>query len=83
MKDRERERSDNEKPVPYKAVRVWLSNGTRALGMWTGSRWWSTKGAIDPVKWELEVRKKKKTQKILKKLPKSERPDKQALKEES
>jgi hypothetical protein len=74
MKDRESEQSVDEKPAPYKAVRVWLPNGTRTLGMWTGSRWWSTKGEIDPVKWELEVRKKKKTQKLLKKLPKSERP---------
>jgi hypothetical protein len=78
MKDREREQSDNEKPVPYKAVRVWLPNGTRTLGMWTGSRWWSTKGEINPVKWELEVRKKKKSEKILKKLPKSERPTTEA-----
>ena len=79
----EREQSQDAKPVPYKAVRVWLQNGTRALGMWTGSRWWSTKGEIDPVKWELEVRKRKKTEKLLKKLPKSERPDKEAPKEES
>ncbi len=83
MKDREREQSDDEKPAPYKAVRVWLPNGTRTLGMWTGSRWWSTKGEIDPVRWELEVRKKKKTQKLLKKLPKSERPTKEASEEES
>lgn len=83
MKDREREQSAAEKPAPYKAVRVWLPNGTRTLGMWTGSRWWSTKGEINPVKWELEVRKKRKTEKLLKKLPKSERPDKQALREES
>ena len=62
------------KPVTYKAVRVWLSDGTRILGIWTGDRWWSTKGQINPVKWELEVRKKKKTDKLLKKLSKSERP---------
>jgi hypothetical protein len=24
------------------------------LGMWTGVKWWSTKGEIKPVKWELE-----------------------------
>jgi hypothetical protein len=41
--------------------------------MWTGDRWWSTKGEINPVKWELEVREKK-TKKLLKKLPKNERP---------
>jgi hypothetical protein len=82
MKDKERKQSDDERPAPYKAVRVWLANGTRALGMWTGSRWWSTKGEIDPVRWELEVRKKK-TQKLLKKLPKSERPAKEAGEEES
>ncbi len=78
----EREQSSDAKPVPYKAVRVWLSNGTRTLGMWTGSRWWSTKGEINPVKWELEVRKKKKTEKLLKKLPKSERPDSEPPKED-
>jgi hypothetical protein len=83
MKDREREQSDSEKPVPCKAVRVWLPNGTRTLGMWTGSRWWSTKGEINPVKWELEARKKKKTEKLLKRLPKSERPTKEPLEEES
>jgi hypothetical protein len=83
MKDKERRESEDEKPVPYKAVRVWFPNGTRALGMWTGSRWWSTKGEINPVKWELEVRKKKKTEKLLKKLPKAERPAKEAMEEES
>jgi hypothetical protein len=74
MKDKEPVRSDDEKPVPYKAVRVWLPNGNKMLGMWTGSRWWSTKGQINPAKWELDVRKKKKTEKLLKNLPKSERP---------
>ena len=29
------------------------------LGMWTGERWWSVKGEINPVKWELEERAKK------------------------
>jgi hypothetical protein len=82
MKHREREQFDDEKPAPYRAVRVWLANGTRTLGMWTGSRWWSTKGEVDPVRWELEVRKKK-TQKLLKKLPKSERPIKEMSEEES
>jgi hypothetical protein len=82
MKDKERKQSDDERPAPYKAVRVWLANGTRTLGMWTGSRWWSTKGEIDPVRWELEVRKKK-TQKLLKKLPKSERAIKETSDEES
>jgi hypothetical protein len=82
VKDQERKESDDEKPVSHKAVRVWLSNGTRTLGMWTGSRWWSTKGEIKPVKWELEVRKKKKTDKLLKKLPKSERPTREASEEE-
>ena len=83
MKDREQEQSSDEKLVPYRAVRVWLPNGGRGLGMWTGSRWWSTKGEINPVKWELEARKKKKTEKLLKKLPKSERPTKEPLEEES
>jgi hypothetical protein len=57
-------------------LRMWpsvLADGTRILGMWTGARWWSTKGEIHPVKWELEVREKK-TEKLLKKLPKNERP---------
>jgi hypothetical protein len=54
------------KPTPYKAVRVWLSDGSRMLGMWTGTRWWSRKGEIKPVKWELQERKKKKTDKLRK-----------------
>ncbi|HEY5811947.1 MAG TPA: hypothetical protein VIT23_04765 [Terrimicrobiaceae bacterium] len=64
----------DEKPKRYKAVRVWLEDGSRTLGMWTGTRWWCIKGECNPVKWELEVRKKKKTEKLLKKLPKPERP---------
>ena len=60
---------DGPKPIQYVAVRVWLEDGTRTLGMWTGARWWSTKGEINPVRWELEVRRKK-TEKLLKKLPK-------------
>ena len=35
-----------------------------------GRRWWSGKGEIHPVKWELEVREKK-TKKLLKSLPES------------
>jgi hypothetical protein len=54
------------KPRAYKAVRVWLSDGSRMLGMWTGVKWWSTKGEIKPVKWELEERKKKTTKKFRK-----------------
>ena len=54
------------KPPAYKAVRVWLSDGSRMLGMWTGVKWWSTKGEIKPVKWELEERKKKKTERLRK-----------------
>ncbi|MGA7902880.1 MAG: hypothetical protein WCA06_09615 [Terrimicrobiaceae bacterium] len=50
---------DDVKPIPHRAVRVWLANGTRMLGMWTGERWWSVKGEITPVKWELEERVKK------------------------
>jgi hypothetical protein len=47
------------KPIAYKAVRVWLSNGRRMLGMWTGTKWWSMEGEIEPVKWELGERQKK------------------------
>jgi hypothetical protein len=44
--------------------------------MWTGERWWSTKGAITPVRWELEpLKKKKKTKKLVKALRKSEKCD--------
>jgi hypothetical protein len=39
---------DDVRPVPYRAVRVWLADGTRMLGMWTGERWWSVKGEITP-----------------------------------
>jgi hypothetical protein len=42
--------------------------------MWTGSRWWSSKGEIHPFRWELEVREKK-TKKLRKKLRESERED--------
>ena len=62
---------DDVKTVAYRAVRVWLSDGTRMLAMWTGDKWWSTKGEIAPVKWELEVRQKK-TDKLLKALRHSE-----------
>ena len=60
---------DDVRPVPYRAVRVWLADGTRMLGMWTGERWWSVKGEITPARWELEERKKKtkKLQKALRK----------------
>jgi hypothetical protein len=75
MKDRVRaaQSRDDVEPIPRVAVRVWLADGTRMPGTWTWTRWWSTKGEIDPVDWELEVRKKK-TEKLLKKLPESERP---------
>ena len=49
------------------------SKTERMIGMWTGERWWSTEGEIHPVRWELQVREKK-TQKLLKKLPKNELP---------
>ena len=73
MKDKKGEYSKRTVPQ-YKAVRVWLSDGSKMLGMWTGTKWWSTKGQINPVKWELEARKKKKTEKLLEALPESERP---------
>jgi hypothetical protein len=62
---------DDVKPVPYRAVRIWLPDGTRMLGMWTGTKWWSTKGEVAPVKWELEERRKK-TDKLRKALRRSE-----------
>ena len=43
------------------------------LGMWTGAKWWSSKGEIKPVKWELEERKKKKTDKLRKAIPRDEK----------
>jgi hypothetical protein len=36
------------KPIAYKAVRVWLSDGSRMLGIWTGTKWWSTKAKFSP-----------------------------------
>jgi hypothetical protein len=65
---------DDVRPIPRVAVRVWLADGTRTIGMWTGSRWWSSKGEIHPVRWELEVREKK-TKKLRKKVRESERED--------
>ena len=47
------------KPVAYKSVRVWLPDGRRMLGIWTGTKWWSMEGEIRPVRWELEERRKK------------------------
>ena len=55
---------DSDKPERYKAVRVWLADGTRVVGMWTGERWWSTKGQVTPARWELEPLKKKKKPKV-------------------
>jgi hypothetical protein len=51
----------------YKAVRIWLQDGSRTLGMWTGARWWSLKGEIHPARWELEERKKR-GRKLLKRI---------------
>jgi hypothetical protein len=62
---------DDPKPKLRKAVRVWLSDGSRFLAMWTGTKWWSSKGELAPVKWELEERKKK-TKKLRKKFSDSE-----------
>jgi hypothetical protein len=62
---------DDPKPKPLKAVRVWLSDGSRFLAMWTGTKWWSSKGELAPVKWELEERKKK-TKKLRQKFRDSE-----------
>ncbi len=73
---------EESKPEAYKAVRCWLANGTRTVGMWTGDRWWSTKGEITPVRWELEPLKKKKTkklQKALRRLEEGEGPTAQEL----
>jgi hypothetical protein len=61
---------DDPKPKVRKAVRVWLADGTRMLGTWTGERWWSSKGEITPARWELEERKKK-TKKLRKALRRS------------
>jgi hypothetical protein len=62
---------DDVRPVPYRAVRVWLSDGSRVLGMWTGEKWWSINGEISPVSWELQERVKK-TKKLEKALRESE-----------
>jgi hypothetical protein len=59
---------EDEKPKKYKAVRIWLQDGSRTLGMWTGARWWSLKGEIHPARWELEERKKKRTKELLKRI---------------
>jgi hypothetical protein len=56
----------DEKPKKYKAVRVWLKDGSRTLGMWTGDRWWSIQGEINRARWELAERKKKRTEELLK-----------------
>jgi hypothetical protein len=38
------------KPRAYKAVSAWLCNGRRMLGIWTGVKWWSVEGEIEPVR---------------------------------
>lgn len=58
---------DGTKPETLKAVRVWLEDGSRVHGMWTGSCWWSTKGEVFPIKWELKERAAK-TKKIVESL---------------
>ena len=60
------------KPIACQAVRVWLSDGGRMLGIWTGTKWWSTKGEIQPIKWELEERKRK-TDKLRKAIARNEK----------
>ena len=50
---------DDSKPKLRKGVRVWLSDGSRFLAIWTGTKWCSSKGELAPVKWELEERKTK------------------------
>ena len=57
-KMRKNQQTDDPKPRAYKAVRVWLSDGTRILGMWTGTNGRGTKGEIQPVKWEREEEEK-------------------------
>jgi hypothetical protein len=52
-------------------VRVWLADGTKMLAMWTGERWWNTKGEITPARWALEERKRK-TKELRKALRRSE-----------
>jgi hypothetical protein len=49
---------DDPRPKLRKTVRGWLSDGGRFLAMWTSTKWWSSKGELAPVKWELEERKK-------------------------
>ena len=61
---------DDPKPKPLKAVRVWLSDGSRFLAMWTGTKW-EFQSELAPVKWELEERKKK-TKKLRQKFQDSE-----------
>jgi hypothetical protein len=42
---KEKMQFDDIKPIAFKAVWVWLADGTRTLGMWTGEKWWSAKGS--------------------------------------
>ena len=56
---------------PFRIEPSGLADGSRILGMWTGEKWWSVKGEINPVNWELEERPKK-TKKLEKALRESE-----------
>lgn len=40
------------KPEPYKAVRLYFSDGSRLGGIWTGRVWWSEGRAVYPERWQ-------------------------------
>ncbi|MEP6672622.1 MAG: hypothetical protein ABJF10_25890 [Chthoniobacter sp.] len=40
------------KPEPYKAVRLYFSDGSRKGGIWTGTVWWSEGCAVYPEHWQ-------------------------------
>jgi hypothetical protein len=38
-------------PDWYETLEVRLPDGTVARAVWTGTKWWSTSGAISPTNW--------------------------------
>jgi hypothetical protein len=41
----------DSKPKELAIVYAMLADGTTQKAVWTGSRWWSVEGEIEPVRW--------------------------------
>ena len=45
--------ADAEKPAIDQEVRVWLADGSQEAAIWTGEVWWTYRGAVEVVKWQV------------------------------